>query len=53
MVDQIDMSAAVTRELTIGGLMHGEVLNGIAISEGKMIATGKHWKLFFSSDLCD
>ena len=52
-VELIDMSGVVTRELAKGGLQYGEVLNGIAISEGKMIATGKHWKLFFSSDLCD
>ena len=52
-VETIPMNHLISKELEKGKLKHDEVLNGIAIKDDTMVVTGKHWKLFFTSHICE
>lgn len=50
-VEEIDLSLLVKAEWQRGSLKDDEVMNGIAISGGRMLITGKDWRTFFATKM--
>ena len=50
-VEQTDLKKLEDEQWKWGTLKSDEVMNGIAISGGKMLVTGKDWPAFYSAKM--